>query len=148
MTGIWTNDSERWKLVQPEGFPDEATLHRLIAETPNMLPLAGSPDLVVLASEAQLGTGYADLLAVETTGRPVIVEVKLASNAEARRAVMHLGATCEYSTATLALSSPGRCGNAGGALRAGSPMQCQVTASAGPATIPTPRYVLKRWGNM
>jgi hypothetical protein len=88
MTGIWTNDSERWKLVQPEGFPDEATLHRLIAETPNMLPLAGSPDLVVLASEAQLGTGYADLLAVETTGRPVIVEVKLASNAEARRAVV------------------------------------------------------------
>lgn len=88
MTAIWTNDGEKWRLTQPEGFPDEATLHRLIAETPSMLPLAGAPDLVILGEEVQLGAGYADLVGVEDSGRPVIIEVKLSSNAEARRAVV------------------------------------------------------------
>jgi hypothetical protein len=53
-----------------------------------MVPLAGSPRLTVLGREVRLGTGYADLLAVESTGRLVIIEVKLAGNAEARRAVV------------------------------------------------------------
>jgi hypothetical protein len=35
-----------------------------------------------------LGSGYADLLAVETTGRMAVIEVKLARNSEARRAVV------------------------------------------------------------
>ena len=35
-----------------------------------------------------LGTGYVDLLGFETSGRPVIIEVKLAQNSEARRAVV------------------------------------------------------------
>ena len=34
------------------------------------------------------GTGLADLLAVESTGRLVVIEVKLAENAESRRAVV------------------------------------------------------------
>lgn len=53
-----------------------------------MLPLAGSPQLTVLGREVRLGTGYADLLAVESTGRLVVIEVKLAGNAESRRAVV------------------------------------------------------------
>ncbi len=53
-----------------------------------MLPLAGSPRLTVLGREVRLGTGSADLLAVESTGRLVIIEVKLAENAESRRAVV------------------------------------------------------------
>jgi RecB family endonuclease NucS len=53
-----------------------------------MLPLAGSPRLAVLGREVRLGTGSADLLAVESTGRLVIIEVKLAENAESRRAVV------------------------------------------------------------
>jgi hypothetical protein len=44
--------------------------------------------LVVLAKELQLGTGFADLVAIEPTGRLVIIEVKLARNAEARRAIV------------------------------------------------------------
>ena len=42
----------------------------------------------MLGREIPLGGGYADLLAVEPSGRLVLVEVKLASNAEARRAVV------------------------------------------------------------
>ena len=53
--------------------------------TPELLPLSGSPDLVVLGREVALGPGKADLLAIEMTGRPVIIEVKLARNSEARR---------------------------------------------------------------
>ena len=53
-----------------------------------MLPLAGSPRLTVLGREVRLGTGYADLIAVESSGRLVIIEVKLAGNAESRRAVV------------------------------------------------------------
>ena len=88
MTGIWTNTGEGWQLGLPQAFQDEATLHRLIAENPQLLPLAGSPRLTILGSEIQLGTGYADILAVESSGRPTIIEVKLASNPEARRAIV------------------------------------------------------------
>ena len=77
-----------WQLGSPQAFQDEATLHRLIEENPQLLPLAGSPRLTILGSEIQLGTGYADILAVESSGRPTIIEVKLASNPEARRAIV------------------------------------------------------------
>ena len=53
-----------------------------------MLPLAGAPRLTMLGREVRLGGGYADLIAVESTGRLVIIEVKLAGNAESRRAVV------------------------------------------------------------
>src|SRR6266542_1058812 len=65
MTAIWTNQGGGWALLPPAGFPDEAALHTLIEQSPQLLPLAGSPRLTVL-----------------------VVEVKLASNAEARRAVV------------------------------------------------------------
>ena len=88
MTGIWTNTGEGWELGSPQAFQDEATLHSLIEQNPHLLPLAGSPRLTVLGSEIHLGTGYADILAVESSGRPTIIEVKLASNWEARRAIV------------------------------------------------------------
>lgn len=88
LPGIWTQNDEGWKLSRPEGFPDEAALHGLIEETPEMLPLSGAPALLILGREVSLGSGYADLVGVETSGRPVIIEVKLAQNNEARRAVV------------------------------------------------------------
>ena len=88
MTGIWTNTGDVWELGSPQAFQDEATLHKLIENNPQLLPLAGSPRLTVLGSEIQLGSGYADILAVEPSGRPAIVEVKLSTNPEARRAIV------------------------------------------------------------
>src|SRR5947208_11899103 len=88
MTAIWRNDGSGWRALRPTGFPDEAALHRLVEEAPQMLPLAGTPRLVVVGREVQLGGGYADLLAVEPSGRLAVIEVKLARNAEARRAVV------------------------------------------------------------
>ena len=88
MTGIWTNTGEGWELGAPRPFRDEATLHRLIEANPQFLPLAGAPRLATLASEVQLGTGYADILAFEPSGRPAVIEVKLASNPQARREIV------------------------------------------------------------
>jgi len=59
-----------------------------VEETPQMLPLAGDPRLVMIGKEVLLGDGYADLIAVERSGRLVVVEMKLSRNAEARRAVV------------------------------------------------------------
>lgn len=42
----------------------------------------------MLGREVRLGAGSADLLAVESSGRLVVIEVKLAGNAESRRAVV------------------------------------------------------------
>lgn len=91
MAGIWIHsgtDEAGWTLGAPRSFPDEQTLHELIAENPQLLPLAGSPKLTVLGSEVYLGAGYADILAVEPHGRPAIIEVKLAYNQEARSAIV------------------------------------------------------------
>lgn len=88
MAGIWLDSSDGWESLAPSGFPDEAALHKLVAGAPQVLPLAGSPHLVVLGSEVQLGSGYADIVGIEDSGRPVIIEVKLGHNAEARRAVV------------------------------------------------------------
>ena len=88
MTAIWQNDGTGWRLLAPTGFPDEQTLHDLVEETPQILPLAGNPRLVVVGKEVALGNGYADLLAVEPSGRLAIIEIKLARNSEARRAVV------------------------------------------------------------
>jgi len=88
MSGVWIKNEDGWKTAASQKFGLEKDLHQLAEENIQMLPLAGSPNLVVIGSEVSLGSGWADLLAVETTGRPVIIEVKLARNAEARRAIV------------------------------------------------------------
>ena len=88
MPAIWKNDGDRWTLLPPSKFPDEATLHTLVEDAPNLLPLAGRPRLTVLGREVTLGHGSADLVAVEDSGRLCIIEAKLAKNPDARRAVV------------------------------------------------------------
>jgi hypothetical protein len=88
MTPIWQNDGTAWQLLSPAGFPDEAALHRLVEDAPHTLPLAGSPGLVMLGREVFLGRNRADLIAMEHSGRLVVIEIKLAYNAEARQAVI------------------------------------------------------------
>ena len=47
-------------LGAPQSFKDEATLHGLIRENPQLLPLAGSTRLTVLGSEVPLGKDSLD----------------------------------------------------------------------------------------
>jgi hypothetical protein len=44
--------------------------------------------MAIVGREVRLGSGYADLIAIEPSGRLAVIEVKLARNAEARRAVI------------------------------------------------------------
>ena len=88
LTALWRNDGSGWGLLAAAGFADEAALHGLVEEAPQLLPLSGAPQLVVVGREVALGGGYVDLLAVEASGRVAVIEVKLARNSEARRAVV------------------------------------------------------------
>ena len=88
MTAIWRRVGDGYERLVPAGFPSEAVLHKLVEEAPETLPLAGSPDLMVLGIEVPLGGGYADILAVENSGQFVLIEIKLVANGEARRAVV------------------------------------------------------------
>lgn len=89
MTAIWgTDPNGNWLPLPPTAYLAEAELHDLVRDAPQMLPLSGAPQLTVLGREVRLGSGYADLLAVESTGRLVVIEVKLSANAESRRAVV------------------------------------------------------------
>lgn len=83
-----TAEDGKWRPLPPQIYPSPAELHDLVEEAPRLLPLAGAPELTVLGREIRLGSGYADLLAVEASGRQVIIEVKLALNAESFRAVV------------------------------------------------------------
>ena len=90
MSGVWAKGTEgRWRpLLGATGFVSEADLHGLIEQTPDMLPLAGRPTLAVVGKEVVCGRERADLVAVEVdTGRPVIIEVKLAANTDRRQAL-------------------------------------------------------------
>jgi len=87
--GVWAKDrQDRWRPLIATGFVSEADLHSLIEQTPAMLPLAGAPALAIIGREVVCGRERADLLAVEVdTGRPVIIEVKLAANTDRRQAL-------------------------------------------------------------
>jgi hypothetical protein len=71
-------------------FDTEAQLHALVAARPEVLPtedLRMSP-LVPLANELDFGAGPMDLLAVDTTGRLVVIEFKRGSeNPDVRKVV-------------------------------------------------------------
>lgn len=88
MTTIWKQDGAAWQLVSPSWFPAEAALHELVEKAPSMLPLAGAPQLEIVGREVLLGGNWADLIAIESTGRLAIIEIKLSRNSEARRAVV------------------------------------------------------------
>ncbi|GIE91575.1 hypothetical protein [Actinoplanes regularis] len=88
MTAIYSEGPDGWQLITPQGFPNERTLQELVAQAPDLLPLSGNPRVVVLGREVLIGSGYVDVIAIEATGEPVLIEVKLHNNAESRRAVV------------------------------------------------------------
>jgi hypothetical protein len=90
VSAIWMEEmGGAWSLQPPAGYANEQALHDIVMSTPQLLPLSGTPDITVIGREVPLpASGFADVLAVEPDGRPVIIEVKLRNNAESRRAVI------------------------------------------------------------
>lgn len=89
MTAIWMEqDGGTWSLQPSAQYENEEALHDIVMSTPDLRPLSGSPRLTVIGREVRLpSSGYADVIAFEPEGRPVIIEVKLKNKAESRRAV-------------------------------------------------------------
>jgi hypothetical protein len=85
VTGIWHDEGKGLVPLPAQPYANEQALHTSIERAPAMLPLPGQPRLVILGREVQLGNGYADLVAVDAdSGRPVVIEVKLAANSDRR----------------------------------------------------------------
>ncbi len=89
MPGVWAKSAEgSWRPLTATGFVTETELHDLIEQTPALLPVAGTSTLAIVGREVSCGRERADLVAVEVeTGRPVIIEVKLAANTDRRQAL-------------------------------------------------------------
>lgn len=106
VSAIWMEGSAgSWSLQTPAGYANEAALHDMVMSTPQLLPLSGSPKITVIGREVALPpAGYADVVAVEEDGRPVIIEVKLRNNAESRRAV--IAQTLSYAASLHAVIRP------------------------------------------
>lgn len=89
MTSIWHRTQQGWARLGTTSYQNEQELHDMVQRSPELLPLSGAPRLVIIGREVVLrGAGRVDVLAVEPDGRPVIIEVKLSDNAEARRSVV------------------------------------------------------------
>lgn len=90
MGGIWYEEGGKWQTLPPTPFNDEKALHDLVEKAPELLPLSGSPALTMLGREVWLPdvSGAMDLLAIEDSGTPVVIEVKLRANPESKRAIV------------------------------------------------------------
>ncbi len=88
MTEIWRKTDGKWSTIGSSGFTDERELHNQIVEAPELLSLSGQPFLAAAFSEVGLRGGSVDVLAFEDNGRPVVIEVKLKRNDEAKRNVV------------------------------------------------------------
>ena len=85
---VWNSVEEVPEGASPIDYESEAELHRFIERNPQSLPLINTPKVMVLGSEITLGWGRLDILAIESTGRPVLIEVKLVRNLESYREIV------------------------------------------------------------
>jgi hypothetical protein len=88
-----------WQPVESADYVGEVELHKLVAESPSLVPVEdirpGASRLVVAVTEFGLpGSGNTDILAFSPGGEIAIVECKLASNRQIKREV--IGQILEY----------------------------------------------------
>jgi hypothetical protein len=79
-------------LVPEAAIPLEQQLHDLLTEHPQLLPLSdmGLGRTVVVAKEAPLKAGFADLILVDERGEICIVEIKKEGNPDTRQVIAQL----------------------------------------------------------
>jgi hypothetical protein len=90
-------------MISESPLPAEKKLHDVLTEHPGLLPAEDLDlrDPVVVGREANLESGYADLVLVDQAGQICLVEVKNEGNPDARRVVAQL---LDYAAALWQLS--------------------------------------------
>ncbi len=77
------------QLVERSGFLKELELQDLIEKSPELLgALGGGLTFVPVGREVPVGSGFVDLLFLDSEGVPTLVETKLRTNPESRRQVI------------------------------------------------------------
>ena len=104
---IRSSAKKSWQIVNSAKFKLEEELHNLLYDSPDVLPLADlNPEanpIEFFIREAGLpGSGHTDLIGFDKYGKIVIVECKLAKNAEIKRKV--IGQILEYAAFLWGLS--------------------------------------------
>jgi hypothetical protein len=93
-----TSPIGKWQSVEAFSYGDESKLRDLLFDHPTLIPMeeirAGSAEIVFALKEFPLNIGSVDLLGFSASGDIVIIECKLAKNAESKRKV--IGQVLEY----------------------------------------------------
>jgi hypothetical protein len=93
MTILFRSQGGKWTKVAKFEFENEAQLQELIYASPELI--GDDHTAAVFTREVGLpGSGYTDLIGVDTDGNILVVETKLAKNPEIRRKV--IGQVVEY----------------------------------------------------
>jgi len=88
-------DGKKWNSAQKLEFKEESHLQRILHESPDLIVTREDELPAVFMREAALpGSGYTDLVGIDSLGNILIVETKLAKNQEIRRKV--IGQVLEY----------------------------------------------------
>ena len=88
MAIIVQREGERAKIISESRFPNEAELQRYVYENPEVLPISDIKEdaqFTVLDKETPAGTGYIDILGVDSDGELYIIETKLYKNSDKRK---------------------------------------------------------------
>ena len=86
---ILIKNNEEFNAITSSDYTSERELQEILADNPALLVNETDPPIALVKTEVNLpSTGKADILFVDSSGLPIVVEVKLAKNAESRREIV------------------------------------------------------------
>ena len=86
---ILIKNNDDFNSITSSDYTSERELQEILADNPALLVNDTDPPLALVQTEVNLpNTGKADILFVDSSGLPIVVEVKLAKNAESRREIV------------------------------------------------------------
>ncbi len=86
---ILIKNNEEFNEISSSDYTSERELQEILADNPTLLVNETDPSIALVQIEVNLpNTGKADILFVDSSGLPIVVEVKLAKNAESRREIV------------------------------------------------------------
>jgi len=86
---ILIKNKKEFNAITSSNYTSERELQDILADNPALLVNETDPTIALVQTEVNLpNTGKADILFVDSSGLPIVVEVKLAKNAESRREIV------------------------------------------------------------